>query len=154
MKTRWKPVWEFCPSGVSLSSVYTPPWYGLYWEEARVNPQWEECPLGRRTSTAALSIKMHRMGAAFHQHRMHMKNKASQPISLACLASLQKSAFLFPKLYAYGHFYTRLRAGNTVVCCIPELNGRTLLLKRLHDLTASLGETKLEHGPKCFFPVW
>lgn len=72
--------------------------------------------------------------------------------SLACPASLQKSAVLIPD-YIHAGISTLDLGLETVVDCLPELNDRPILLRRLHDWTARLGEIKLDPGAKCPFHV-
>lgn len=96
---------------------------------------------------------MRGMGAASSHFPMHTEDKVPPRwTSLACRTSLQKSAILIPDCIHTG--ISPLDLGlETVVVCIPELNDRPILLRRLHDWTARLGEIKLEPGAKCPFRV-
>lgn len=86
---------------------------------------------------------MRGMGAASSHYPMHTEDKVlPRRTSLACPASLQKSAILTPDCIHAG--ISTLDLGlEMVVGCIPELNDRPILLRRLHDWSARLGEIKL-----------
>lgn len=96
---------------------------------------------------------MHGMGAASSHDPMHTEDKVPpRQTSLACPASLQKSAVLIPDCIHTGISPLDIEL-ETVVGCIPELNDRPILLRKLHDWTARLREIKLEPGTKCPFHV-